>query len=328
MTPAERLFRLRLERRAAGLAPDLQRAIANGWTRIKLLLSPGQLEAFVASPSAEALLSSVLTPESIARAFAPVSEALRDGVEAAARAVQRELPAAARQQTFNVLNPDVLTGIRTLDSRVLTTLANDTRETVRAFVENGLRDGVNPRTIAREIRSVVGLAPNQLAAVDNFRAMLEAGDPEALTRELRDRRFDRTIQKAFAGGGLSPEQVDRMTEQYRTRFVAFNAETNARTAALDAQKLGQELSWRDAIDRGDIDGERLFKRWSTTLDGRERPEHHAMHGEVVRHDEYFSNGEMTPGESTFNCRCIAVYYTAVNPDGARKPGQGAAQGVA
>lgn len=328
MTPSERLFRLRLERRAAGLAPDIQRAIANGWTRIKLLLSPAQLEAFLASPSAEALLTSVLTPESIARAFAPVSQAVRDGVEAAARAVQRDLPAVARQQTFNVLNPDVVTGIRTLDSRVLRTLTEATRETVRAFVENGLRDGVNPRTIARGIRDVVGLAPNQLQAVDNFRAMLEAGDPEALTRELRDRRFDGTIRKAFAGEGLSAEQVDRMTEQYRKRFIAFNAETNARTAALDAQKLGQELSWQDAVDRGDIDGARLFKRWSTTLDGRERPEHHAMHGEVVRHDEYFSNGEMTPGESTFNCRCVAMYFTAMDPAAARKPGQGVPQGVA
>ncbi|MBK8006766.1 MAG: hypothetical protein IPK12_23540 [Gemmatimonadetes bacterium] len=328
MSPAERLFRQRLERRAAALAPDLQKAILDGWTRIRFLLSPGQLEAFIQSPSAELLLAEVLTPETIARAFAPASEVLRDGVEAAAQAIQRELPAAARAQTFNVLNPNVVEGIRALDSRVVTTLAEDTRETVRAFVENGLRDGVNPRTIAREIRSVVGLAPNQLQAVDNFRAMLEAGDPKAFTRELRDRRFDSTIRKAFDGEGLSPEQVDRMTEQYRKRFIAWNAETNARTAALDAQKLGHDLSWKDAIDRGDVDGERLFKRWSTTLDGRERPEHHALHGEVVRHDEYFSNGEMVPGESTFNCRCIAVMFTAVRPDEARRSGRGLPQGAA
>jgi hypothetical protein len=166
---------------------------------------------------------------------------------------------------------------------------------------------------------VIGLAPNQLKAVDNFRQMLETGDAEALTRALRDRRFDKTIRNALKGDGLTPEQIDRMTDAYRKRFLAFNAETNTRTAALDAQKLGQRLTWEQAVARGDVDGSRLTKRWSGTLDDRERDSHLAMEGETVPWDQPYSNGQMQPGDSEYNCRCVSIYETR----GTVKPGAGA-----
>jgi hypothetical protein len=192
--------------------------------------------------------------------------------------------------------------VRALDTKVVQTLKSDVVDVVRAHVENGLRDGVNPRVVARELGQVIGLAPNQEAAVRNFRKLLEAGDPEALVRKLRDRRFDSTIRR----GALGPEQIEKMTEAYRRRMIAFNAETNARTASLDSMRAGQRLSWQSAIDSGIVDGSRLVKRWSGVLDARERPEHVAMEGETVPFDQPFSNGEMTPGESTYNCRCIAL----------------------
>jgi hypothetical protein len=110
-----------------------------------------------------------------------------------------------------------------------------------------------------------------------------------------------------------------MTEAYRRKFLAWNAETNARTMANNAQKLGQRLTWEAAVERGDVDGGHLIKRWAGVLDDREREEHVAMEDEVVGWDEHFSNGEMTPGESTYNCRCIAVYFTARDPQAARRP---------
>jgi SPP1 gp7 family putative phage head morphogenesis protein len=223
---------------------------------------------------------------------------------------------------FNVLAPNVVDGIRALDSRVLANLKDEIRETVRAYVEQGLRDGQSPAAIARGLRDVIGLAPNQLDAVNNFRRMLEEGDREALTRLLRDRRFDAQLEKAFAGDGLSSAQIDKMTDAYRKRMVAFNAETNTRTAALDAQKLANHLSWEEAVASGRIDGGALFKRWATVRDDRVRPEHQAMEGEVVKWDEYYSNGQMVPGESDYNCRCLSVFFTASEPAGARQAGVG------
>lgn len=287
-------------------------------------MTEAQLEAFVRSTSAERLFGVILTEADLQTALAETRRTLRNGVEVAGRSIAAELPGTARGIAFDVLSLAVIDGIRALDSRVLVTLGDGIRETVRAYVENGLRDGVGPRTIARGLRDIVGLAPNQLAAVQNFERMLRTGDTEALTRALRDRRFDRFIRD----GTMTPERIDRAVDTYRKRFIAFNAETNARTAALDAQKLAQELTWGAAIDRGDIDGGRLMKRWSSVRDDRVRPEHQLLEGEVVGHNEAFSNGDVVPGESTFNCRCLAIYFTARDPATARQPGRGAATAAA
>jgi hypothetical protein len=91
-------------------------------------------------------------------------------------------------------------------------------------------------------------------------------------------------------------------------MVAFNAETHSRTIALDSHKMGQRLSWVDAVERGIADRAKLRRRWVTVGDSRVRPEHVKMNGETVGFDEPFSNGQVTPGESEWNCRCIVRVF--------------------
>jgi uncharacterized protein with gpF-like domain len=93
-------------------------------------------------------------------------------------------------------------------------------------------------------------------------------------------------------------------------MVAFNAETHARTAALDAQKLAQKLTWEQAVARGDVDGGRLKKRWTQIDRPTKRLEHIPLHGEVVPWDQPYSNGQMIPGESDFNCGCLSLFFLA------------------
>lgn len=52
----------------------------------------------------------------------------------------------------------------------------------------------------------------------------------------------------------------------------------------------------------------VAKKWVAVMDERTRPEHAAVHGEVVPIDEPFSNGRMHAGEE-INCRCRTVYLT-------------------
>lgn len=315
MTPAEIQFWQRANARAGRLEPDLRAAILRAFAIIRESLSDAQLEAIVRSGNLDRLFTEALNQSVLDRAFIPLRQRLRQGVERSVRYAAPELPKGGKVDgqlaiSFDYLNPKTIDAVRALDTKVMTTLATDTRESVRAFVEIGLRDGVNPRTVARRIRTIVGLAPNQELAVRNFQAALEAGDIEkALGYELRDRRFDRAVR----GGELSAAQIDRMTDAYRRRFIAFNAETNARTASLDAMKLGQKLSWDDAVAKGIVDAGRLEKTWRGVLDDRERPEHVAMEGETVPFDAAYSNGEMIPGESTFNCRCVSIVRQASAP---------------
>lgn len=316
MSPAARILRARLERRVEVLAPELRVAMLKAFAAIQDKLSP----SFTLDRIANRDLASLLVELDVEGAFTPVSNILRDGVERAALAETKALPVkAARTGIIDFLKPDVVEAIRTLNTAVMRSLSESTRDAVRKAVELGLQQGTPPKTIARGLRDVVGLAPKDVDAVANFRRMLEEKDSEALTRLLRDKRFDSTIRKAFAGDGLTGEQIDKMVERYRTNAVANNAETIARTASMDAQKLGQQMAYQEAVARGNFDGGTLVKRWSGTLDDRERPEHLAMEGETVPWNQPYSNGEMVPGSSTFNCRCVSIFAST----GKTKPGAGA-----
>ena len=81
-------------------------------------------------------------------------------------------------------------------------------------------------------------------------------------------------------------------------MIAFNAETHARSAALDINRLAQRMSWEDAAAQGIVDRTRLMRMRIGVNDSRERPEHVAINNEVVAFDEPYSNGEMVPGDNS------------------------------
>jgi hypothetical protein len=137
--------------------------------------------------------------------------------------------------------------------------------------------------------------------VENYRKALTGEGRSPLNYKLRDKRYDKRV------GSMTPEQVDRAVNAYQRRMETFHANTVARTATVDAQRLGNHLAWEDAVEQGFVDGQRLFKTWITVQDDRVRDEHAAMQGERVPWDAVFSNGEEVPGESTWNCRCVARF---------------------
>lgn len=310
MTPAEHDFWLRLQRRAAVLQPDLNRATLRAFQNLRDGLSEREMATLIATGQLDELVNDVFGQSAQNVAFTPLRSAIQAGVADQVRLAAGEIPGARQNGrilvSFDYLNPRVVDAVRELDTKIISTLQGDTRETVRAFTENGLRDGVNPRAIARQIRDVVGLSPTQESYVRNLRAELEAGQyATAAQRVLLDQRYNLVKLDALSSADRA-KRVDTIVTAYRKSYIAFNAESNARTAALDATKLGQRLSWQDAIGKGIVDGDRLEKTWRGVKDNRERDEHLAMEGETVGFDEPFSNGEMTPGESTYNCRCVPI----------------------
>lgn len=315
MSPAERAFWTRAQRRASDMSVDVARAYLHALASLRDRLSLAQIEALVRSGNIEAVVRLVASDEAFARAFVAYTREIRNGTQRATIAYARNIPKPPTLRTveigFDILNPKVIDAVRTMETRSLGTIQDEVRGTVRAHIESGLRDGVNPRTVSRELRDVIGLAPNQEQAVRNFSQALRDGDfSKALGYQLRDRRSDGVLERlAGKGGALSDEQVASMTARYRKNFVAWNAETHARTAALDAQRLGQRLSWQQSIDSGMFEGRRVFKRWVSTLDDRVRPEHEEANGIEVEFDQLFpvDGGVMTPGEGVFNCRCVAMY---------------------
>jgi uncharacterized protein with gpF-like domain len=310
VTPAELEFWRRLQRRAAALQSDLNRAILRAFQNLRDGLSERQMAHLIATGQIDELVNDVFGQVAQNAAFTPMRSAMQTGVTKQVQLAAAEIPGARVNGrvlvSFDYLNPRVIDAVRTLDSKIITTLQADTRETVRAFAENGLRDGKSAVTVARQIRDVVGLSPTQESYVRNLRTELEAGQyGTAAQRVLLDQRYNLSKIDGLSTSDRA-KRIDTIVGAYRKSYIAFNAESNARTAALDSTKLGQRLSWQDAIDKGIVDGDRLQKTWRGVKDNRERPEHYAMEGETVGFDEAFSNGEMTPGDSTYNCRCVPI----------------------
>jgi hypothetical protein len=302
VTPAERRALARVSRRAADLAPDLVVALLRAFRLLNERLPVTEVERLIRAGRITEAVDAAVPIEVLERALDPATQVLTDGTLRNARIVARDLPLPRGVVIeFGVLNPRILDAVRTLDTTSLRTLAPEVRQAVRETIEAGLRSGVNPRTMARSL--TIGLAPNQAEAVRNYRRALETGDLARARRyALADGRFGLA--------NLTPEKVDRMVAAYERRMVAFNAETHARTAALDAQKLGQRMAWDEAKASGALGDAQVLKRWVTTLDGRERPEHNAMHGTEVPLDQPYPNGQMYPGEGEYNCRCGEVYRVA------------------
>ncbi len=309
MSKNERLFYERVHRKAGTLTPEMTAAILYAYRVLAERIPETEIARLIAIGAIDSMILAVFSDARLDLAFNRTRQVIRRQVESSFTYVAKDLPKAGKVSgvisvTFDYLNPNVLTAIRELDAKILPTLKADVRETVRQNVRAGLEAGKNPRTIARAIREVVGLSPAQELAVRNYRAELESGKTGAATsRKLHDARYKVTE-------GMTSAKIDKMTAVYRRNMVAYHAETISRTATLDAFKAGQALSWQDAIDKGIVDAAEAQKTWVTVGDSRVRDEHAAMSGETVPYDAAYSNGEVMPGESTYNCRCLSRFGIA------------------
>lgn len=195
-------------------------------------------------------------------------------------------------------------------------LTQETRETVRNVIVEGQRVGANPRVIARDIRDSITLTPHQSQHVANYRRALEQGDfGNALGRELRDARSDRTLRALQRdGGGLSEAQVDKLVDRYRTNYVTYRAETIARTESARNVHEGLEETFRQSVERGDIRADQLVREWipgPATMHARDSHRSSALLDQRPKFGEPFVMGDgtrmMHPGagpiEHTANCRC-------------------------
>ena len=158
----------------------------------------------------------------------------------------------------------------------------------------------------------------------NARAELMSGDPALLrnylTRERRDRRFDRHVMAAIREGrALESATIERMLGRYSDRLLELRGETVARTESMTALNQSHREAYEQAIDTGAIQRANVKRRWHATHDGRTRDSHSAMDGQTVPFDQPFTSPSgaqmMYPGDTslgagpaeTIACRCLATY---------------------
>lgn len=217
---------------------------------------------------------------------------------------------------FDVTNARAVSFARNNEYRLIEQLQQDQRDMIRGVISDGTAAGINPREMARSIRDGIGLTSSQEQIVRNYRDALNNGDwSDALGRELRDGRSDRTLRKLRdSGGSLSSSQVDAMVEKYRANFVAYRAETIARTEGARNVHQGANDAMRQAIERGDVKADQLIQEWVPGPRTKNaRRQHQQMRGQQRPFGQAFVAPDGTrlqypgdpsaPPEQTANCRC-------------------------
>jgi len=224
---------------------------------------------------------------------------------------------------FDAQNTRAVAAIRQNRLNFIQQFTEQQRRATRAALTAGIADGLGPREQARAFRASIGLTERQQLAVQNYRKLLQrigADDVpsrakrEVLSRKLRDRRFDRTVQRALRGDKtLTPVEIENMVERYRQRSINHRAVTIARTEALHSVHAGQNNAIDEAILSGAVIEDDLVYEWLTGQDGRQRDPHQELHKTQRGHNEPWENSLGTifyPGDrsavaaNVINCRCI------------------------
>lgn len=215
---------------------------------------------------------------------------------------------------FDPTNPRAAQIIRAETLGLIRDFTDKQIEATRSALAEAFRDGSGTADAARAFRDSIGLTRTQLNAVNNYRRTLADGSKAALDYALRDRRFDRSVTAAIRDKRpLTPEQIDRMVDRYRQRYLAHRSETIARTESVRATSMAREESFRQMGEQTGV-GDRMRRIWNATLDKRTRDAHRTMNGQTRRVGEAFQDGDghrllypgdpSAPPETTINCRCV------------------------
>lgn len=220
--------------------------------------------------------------------------------------------------TLDMTNPSSLAYVRDNIPQLIKQVTDEQRQAVQSIIARGFAEQIDPMSLAREIRDVVGLTEQGAQAVANFRRQLETGQMGNGTAPW-DRRLSGPQQaqarSEFYSDTTNAARVNRLVDNYSFSLLNRRAQNISITQIHDASIQGQAEIWRQADNEGLIDLTRARRFWIDTKDERERPEHRVVPGmnpNGVAFDEPFQTPVgpvMRPGESgvagfDINCRCV------------------------
>lgn len=276
----------------------------------------------------------------------PLDQAITSTYVAGGQMVAASAPAFAVSFGFDGRATRAEQWARTNAAGLVVDIVQGQREALQGLIGDRLLEGSNPRAVARQIRSVVGLDGPRLQRVESMRQALSSPLGVGVLRldaegkpvkafwigrngklmsnyERRDLRFDGIIRRAIQDGKpLSQTDIDRFTAAYARNSLNDRANTIARTESLNALRAGRAEGVQQAIEQGAASGVR--KRWSTSGDERVREDHVAMDGTEADLDEPFElpDGSLMnePGDTSLGasadqviqCRCLAEYFVDWN----------------
>lgn len=217
--------------------------------------------------------------------------------------------------TFDLGDPLAAAYMKDAELDLIREVTKTHRTVIREAMADALNRGIGHVEASRLFKETLPLTKFQENAVRKYRKLLERNSREALTRGLRDRRSDRSVQRALrTGEPLSSSQIDSMTERYRRNMVSMRAETIARTEGGAAVSAARHRATRQMLKKAGIDEKDVIRIWHTRIDGRERKSHNAMNNQRRGMKEKFKTpggiklryprDRKAPAKEVINCRCV------------------------
>lgn len=266
--------------------------------------------------------------------FRPFDKTIADAFEAGGNATANLIPVvrdAAGFRTvfqFSVRNLTAEAWLRDHSSTLIKEIVDDQRDMIRSYLTDALAKGLNPRTAALDLvgrinkvtgrreGGTIGLTSSQEEWVRSYAADLASENPlDALSRSLRDKRFDGAVRNAAKNSEPVPAELrSKMVTAYRNRALRFRAEAIARSEAITALHKAQDMSLDQAVNSGAVRADAVSIVWRSAHDSRVRDAHRELDGQKIRKGGVFQSslGPIRfPGDpnaspaNTVNCRCVA-----------------------
>ncbi len=315
----------------ASLEPRLRRAFVDAIERHASLIDITALR--------EALLrGDVIRAMEIAsvegRTLSPLVESIRRGFFDGAMLAGRGQRGIVGRFSFDGRHPDAEAWMSRNGAEMVTAITEESRQSVRAVILDGLEQSRTTASIARDIAGVkvgdkrvggiVGLTSPQTDSIIKARAALASGDPARMRAYLglatRDKRFDPAIRKAIREGrGITGTELDRIMEAHKSKALKYRAGIIAKTESFKATSAGRDQAYRQMLDLPGVTG--VSVRWQHNLSAEPRVDHVAMSGTIVQIGQPFVFADGTqmlhphdpaaPARHVIGCRCIAVYRVQV-----------------
>lgn len=163
---------------------------------------------------------------------------------------------------FDRFTPETQALIRQYQDELIVQMADETRAVVEDAILGGVREAKSLDEIAASIRDSIGLTDTQAQAVANFRQDLEALDPAALDRALRNVEYDSAVQDAIDSGEfMSSDAIEAMVNDYYENYLDYRANTIATTEANRASNLGLHEAYSQAVESGALPDEAITRNW-------------------------------------------------------------------
>lgn len=208
---------------------------------------------------------------------------------------------------------DYQKALKTQINGILDTLQADEYETISDYLTKCYENGFMGSMYSMNKQGVPLILPFDQEQVINaivHQSKISKGLYEALGFNMKDlkKRISAEVSRGIANG-MGYSEIARNLRN--TSGIGINNAT--RIARTEGHRI-QAQSQLDACNKAKKKGADVVKQWDATLDGRTRPHHRKLDGQIRELDDYFEvNGKKAKAPSQFgkpeediNCRCVLL----------------------